>query len=600
MTPFLAQPDRDPATPIALPAGGAREEAPFTGTPDARSGATPLFAHARHRTGALMSLLQLHWFIRLRWAFVGAALAVLAIERFVTPDATRPGALALPVLVLAIVNLIWMGIEDVLTRKFQTPQAVDEERTIRHSLLFANAQVTLDLTLLTVILRYTGGVENPMAIFYLFHMAIGALLLKSWHAVLQGVWAMLLYTGLALGEWSGWIRPHWDFLPQFPSPGFYARGEYVVALLAVMACGIFATLYFTLHITGRLDEREAQLRGAYDALRKSEVAILDIQHRRARFMQTAAHQLKGPLASVQTLLGLLIDGIVPQEAIRSTYERMAQRCREGAQQVAELLTLARVQQADPRRHPLSVTDVGQSVEDICRRYAVQAEGKGIALACSAPRGQTLYARIDRLDLADCVGNLLENAIKYTNAPGQVRVLVLRGAELADALPRLIPSWDAHAPGNERPPIPLDVPADSVVVCVSDNGIGIEPEALSEAEDPAGKGSIFDAFRRGNNVLAANIPGTGLGLAIVREVVEQAGGRIFVYSRVGEGTTFIVVLPASPGDAIQETPLPEPVVRNTRVSVTVIKPAAQPEAPSSRGSPQPRSRAEPLAPVTGLV
>lgn len=530
-----------------------------TAAPTDLLAATPFLMHAQHRTGALMSMLQAHWFIRLRWAFVGVSMAVLALERFVTPEAIRPGALALPVVLLAIVNLIWMGLADFLLREFRRPDA-DERRTIRHAMLFANAQVCVDLFLLTLILRYTGGVENPMAVFYLFHMGIGAMLLKEWHAILQGIWAMLLYTILAVGEWTGRIAPHWDFLPQFASPGLYVRGEFVAAMLAVMGCGIFATLYFTLHITGRLDERERQLRDAFEALKRSEAAIFDLQQRRSRFLQTAAHQLKGPLASIETFTGLLLDGIVPENAVRSTYQKIAQRCREGAQQVGELLTLARVQRADPRRHRQSIADVGRVAIEVCERYAPLAESRGIALHCHVPKEGGFYAFVDAADLTDCISNLVDNAIKFTNGPGEVTVTVAHGDE-DDAVAS--PEVAAPAAAGGGAPGRPDWGPECVMVSVVDTGIGIEPEALAAANDPTGKGSVFDAFRRGNNALAAGIPGTGLGLAIVREVVEQAEGRIIVRSRRGEGSRFTVAFPS------RFVPPMEPSIRDTRASVVVL-------------------------------
>ena len=138
--------------------------------------------------------------------------------------------------------------------------------------------------LLTAILRYTGGAENPLAIFYLFHMAIVSLLLPPWQAILQGVWAVLLYAVLVIGEWQLWFAPHYPFLPAFDIR-MYAQAEYVFAVLLVVACGIFGTLYFTLHIARQMHAQERELQRTNAALRQSQVAIQDLQHRRSRFMQ---------------------------------------------------------------------------------------------------------------------------------------------------------------------------------------------------------------------------------------------------------------------------------------------------------------------------
>jgi signal transduction histidine kinase len=99
--------------------------------------------------------------------------------------------------------------------------------------------------------------------------------------------------------------------------------------------------------------------------------------------------------------------------------------------------------------------------------------------------------VDSRDLEDAVGNLIDNAIKYTPEGGQVTVSY--GAE-----------------------------GDRAVVRVRDTGPGV---ALENQE------SIFDEFRRGHHALAARTPGTGLGLAIVREIMEQARGHVSVRSPV---------------------------------------------------------------------
>jgi signal transduction histidine kinase len=101
-----------------------------------------------------------------------------------------------------------------------------------------------------------------------------------------------------------------------------------------------------------------------------------------------------------------------------------------------------------------------------------------------------------------VANLLENAIRYTPKGGKVSV---------------------RAQAEEG----------QVIVQVSDNGPGIPP-----ADQPY----LFDKFFRASNV-PGGVPGTGLGLSIVKSIVDSHNGRIWVDSRLGEGSTFTVVLPA---------------------------------------------------------
>jgi len=516
---------------------------------------------------ALLVLLQVHWFIRLRWVFAAVALGVLATEHFLAPTSRRPWPLLVVILAVAAVNVAWTAISRILRPKLENPGS-RQTAVIRSGQLFVGAQIAIDLLLLTWILGLTGGVENPMSLFYLFHMAISGLLLRAWQAALEGLWAVLLYALMCLGQQQGWI-PYYPFLPHLPPTGLYTVPHYVAIVVVVNALAVFGTLYFTDRIGKVLNQREEMLIQINAALEQSQRAIQDLQHRRSRFMQTAAHQLKSPLAMVQTFANLIRDGIVlDPEDIQTTCQKIVRRCQDGINQVTELLALARVQDADPRRHRESLCDVGKVVSDLCGRHASVAAGKQIKMSWQIPSDGNLVAHVHEADLADCVGNLIDNAIKYTPSGGCVEIEVVDGARAAgrDDLP--------------RPPSGLVAqrrPEEFVYVVVRDTGMGLDEGVLLEDGTPA-VGSVFDPFRRGSSAIAAGIPGTGLGLSIVREVVEQAGGYIRVRSRRGEGSTFAVSFPA----VVRDGPTP---VLDTRSSEIVLEP---PQTQSADGKPAGRA------------
>jgi signal transduction histidine kinase len=106
-------------------------------------------------------------------------------------------------------------------------------------------------------------------------------------------------------------------------------------------------------------------------------------------------------------------------------------------------------------------------------------------------------------LRQMVGNLLGNAIKYTQEGGRISLKCWREA-------------------------------DQVIILIRDNGLGIPTN-----DQPY----IFDKFYRAGNI-PSDVPGTGLGLAIVKSIVENHQGRIWVTSAVGQGTSFTIVLPAA--------------------------------------------------------
>ena len=119
---------------------------------------------------------------------------------------------------------------------------------------------------------------------------------------------------------------------------------------------------------------------------------------------------------------------------------------------------------------------------------------------SGPRG---VAFADRRALEQILTNLLDNASKYTEPGGRIELRVERG----------------------RP--------DQVRLEVEDTGIGIPPEDLPR---------IFERFYRVDKARSRDLGGTGLGLAIVKHLAQAQGGEVSVRSKVGEGTTFTVVLP----------------------------------------------------------
>jgi len=479
------------------------------------SASPPFLPYGSFRIRVLLALIQQRWFIRLRWIFAFATLFLLLAERYYAPSFFRPLAVHLCLGALAVMNIVWTVISrDLMAgvyNKGDVPRPV-----IRRAVVFANAQMTVDLLILTLILRYSGGIENPMAVFYLFHVIIAALLLTPLNALLQGCWAFVLFSGLSVGECLGVFQPHHPFLDSTASSTLYTDWGYVFAGIFVLAAAIFGVLFFTLQISRRLDEQEAELHVANEGLRHSQVAIEDLQARRSRFMQTAAHQLKSPLAGIETLAGLIRDKVVPPDRSADVVARIMARCKEAVAQVTELLTLARVQESTAARHQTASTEVNRAIMKVADAFADQARSKSIDLQVDVSATEGIRASVDGRDLEDCLMNLVDNALKYTSEGGSVWVTTTTHSE-------------------------------SISISVKDTGMGIAEESVDD---------LFDPFRRGNLALAANIPGSGLGLAIVLEVVEQANGRIEVRSAVGEGSDFTLIFPR-PG-AIA----PSPAVRVT--------------------------------------
>jgi signal transduction histidine kinase len=219
------------------------------------------------------------------------------------------------------------------------------------------------------------------------------------------------------------------------------------------------------------------------------------------FMLTVTHELRSPVTSAQSLLRTLIRGLAGglNDQQRGILTRIETRLDELAELVDDLLVLAAAKTCAPDQ-PLQPVTVQPILQRVLDRIAAEAENKGIAMMCRLPdQSVVVWATIDGLDRV--LGNLIDNAIKYTPTGGSVRIEVI----------------------EKR---------DQVEITVSDTGIGIPEDALPH---------VWDEFFRARNVREAGITGTGLGLTIVQQLVNRFGGQIEVHSVVGKGATFTLAL-----------------------------------------------------------
>ena len=233
------------------------------------------------------------------------------------------------------------------------------------------------------------------------------------------------------------------------------------------------------------------------------LARLDQSFQRQRqFMADVSHELRTPLTAMQTILSVIRQERRSPEEYEQALDDMAEVTERLNNLTENLLDLARREAHPPfvrRRVDLSnlLLDVSDSLRPL-------AEQKGLALDCNVPDGLAVTGDSD--ELIRLVVNLLDNAIQFTS---QGRISLAAGRQ-AD---------------------------NTIEVSISDSGMGIPPEHLSK---------IFDRFHRVDKSRTQR--GTGLGLAIAREIALEHAGCIDVHSEPGQGSTFLVTLPASPPPA----------------------------------------------------
>jgi signal transduction histidine kinase len=171
-----------------------------------------------------------------------------------------------------------------------------------------------------------------------------------------------------------------------------------------------------------------------------------------------------------------------------------------------------------------MTDINDCVQEVFAQWAGRFSPKGISCEFKADKNIPQFF-VDALKIQHVISNLLDNALKFTPSGGKVRV-----STSLHLWERRKFRTGAHFPKERRKRAAEPHPVyNAVRINVSDTGPGIAPEFQQE---------IFNEFLR----LDENFGGTGLGLTIVRRLVEAHGGKIWVESEVGKGSTFSVVLP----------------------------------------------------------
>ncbi len=251
-------------------------------------------------------------------------------------------------------------------------------------------------------------------------------------------------------------------------------------------------------VTDPAGERVGYVATFRDVTEAKELAFL-----KENFIANVSHELRTPLTSIIGSAELIMAdqkaGSFPYYQFVRIIEKEARRLRGLVDSILDFSLL------ESRRLELKLkaVDVNQLAEETLARYREMAKRNGVAVELT-PGKNIPVMHVDPSLLASALGNLIKNAIQFNSPGGQVRVST------------------ALREGN-------------VALAVADDGPGIPEDQLE---------SIFSTFYQVDGSSTRVVGGTGLGLTIAGRAVESHGGRIDVSSKVGEGSTFTIVLPLS--------------------------------------------------------
>ena len=232
---------------------------------------------------------------------------------------------------------------------------------------------------------------------------------------------------------------------------------------------------------------------------ESEARRIDAVRR--DFVANVSHELKTPIGA----LGLLSEAILgakdqPDEVVRFA-SRMQHEAKRLTDLVQEIIDLSRLQSSDPLTKAFPV-EVNEIVREAASQAQISSEAKGIYVEIGELAEATVIG--DRDQLIAAVHNLIENAVNYSPEDTKVSIVANRSDDLIE-------------------------------IAVTDQGIGIADED---------QGRIFERFYRVDPARSRETGGTGLGLSIVKHVALNHGGDVKVWSKVGVGSTFTLLLPVA--------------------------------------------------------
>ena len=420
------------------------------------------------------------WLIRLRWvAVIGLCVTTFIASRLFTIG-IQTTAVYMIAGVLALYNMIMRLLLGLAKRNHGSRGL--SQATVRKII---NFQMSADLLMLTLLIHFSGGIENPFVIYYVFHMIIASILLSVWESYLQATFASLLLFLLALLEYHG-IIPHYC-LDKFLALDQYQYAPFVFGTVAVVSSALYLAVFMASSISTRLKRQE---QGYWEA--NQQLAQKD--RIKDEYVERVTHDIKGHLAAIKSSLDVVAGGFAgPLETKQQEFvNRAAERTKVLAAFVRQLLKLTQMRLSN--RVEMSSFSVDESVRNAIEAATDRAADKDIDVE-SRIEGNCFAVSGDRMSIEEMITNLIFNAVKYTPQGGRVSVKAYENSE-------------------------------HIIVSIKDNGIGIPENELPH---------IFDEFYRASNARACEKDGTGLGLSIAKQIVESHGGQIRAESRLGQGT-----------------------------------------------------------------
>ncbi len=428
---------------------------------------------------------RIYWLIKLRWvAITGVVLTVLFAKQ-VLDVSLNSISLSIIAALLAIYNLAFMLYLKRLEKNKPAQLILIANR-------IANIQISLDLLSLTVLIHFSGGIENPFIFYFIFHMIIASILLSRRASFLQATFAVFLFALIIWLEYAGFLKHY--CLKGFVLNDLHANKVYILGISFVFISTLYLAAYMASSISVRLREREK-------SLKEANLLLEEKDRIKSEYVLRVSHDIKEHLAAVESCIEPVTSGITG--ALNSGQKDLLLRAEERTNKllffVKALLEITQIKLS--KNIEMGYFSFKNTVDNAIAFVEAKAKAKGIEITLRMDSGIDLIYGA-QIYIEETIANLLANAVKYTSEDGKINIDIKDRQE-------------------------------TLLIQISDTGMGIPRDEIPK---------LFNEFYRATNARKTEREGTGLGLAIAKQVVERHNGKIWVESEEGKGSTFSIILP----------------------------------------------------------
>ena len=421
---------------------------------------------------------RLEWYINIRWIALFGILASIPIGQDMFNFHLAYNSIILTAALLVVINII-----STFALRFINYQSQYQE------MIFAEIQILADLLIVSHVIHYAGGIDNPF--FFLY--------------ILQVIFSGILFPGAGLRFLNAFIAcallTTWTILEYNGVVDQYLLTEEPITLRIMLTslAAFYVTVFACVFIIHSFMKRYRDLKNIID---DKNLQLEKAMRERNKLFQFTAHEIKSPVTTIKTSLSVVrsLYGKYLNPEATQLLHRAERRSDQVLDMVKKMIEITHYHLS--REIPqLETVDFQEWLCKTVTPHQSFASSKHINLSL-AKLEQSIQIAIDTSALEKVVDNLVSNALRYTNEGGSVEV---------------IPFADEKTFG----------------FCVKDTGIGISGEEQKE---------IFKEFYRTPKAKEMEKIGTGLGLNLVKEIVRKHGGKIEVKSKVDQGSIFKIILP----------------------------------------------------------